>query len=204
MVKKAKTKKEKTVEIKTNPLELQVFKVKIIGKTPLLMDKFSDAVKQQILDKQSKGIKAGKKMLRDVDNEVKEAIHRTSSGKVGFPFYGFKKAMMETTSFIGDKFFSKKLVSGAVQIVNVVDGLIPIKYKKQDILEHFINPNTKFTPQFHDWSCELEISFDPNNISAQDIVNVLNYAGHYIGLGAWRPKGSDGGSGVYGMYYAEV
>ena len=84
--------------------------------------------------------------------------------------------------------------------MNVEDGLIPIKFSKQTILEHNIGSNTKFTPEFHNWSCELDIQFDQNNISAQDIITLLNYAGFYNGVGAWRPKGGGGGSGEYGMY----
>ena len=44
--------------------------------------------------------------------------------------------MMECTAFLGDKMFSKKMVSGAVRITNAIDGLILIKSKKQDILKH--------------------------------------------------------------------
>lgn len=188
------------IEVVLEPLQLSTIKVKLKGKTPLLMDKFPDATKKEILDKQSGVSKSSKKRTRDVTKEIGDAIHKTSTGKVGYPAYGFKKGMMECTSFVGDKFFSKKLVSGAVRIVNSEEGLIPIKCKKQDILEHNIGPNTKFNPQFHDWECTLEMEYERNNISAQDIITLLNYAGFYVGVGAWRPKGKDGGSGEYGMY----
>ena len=42
------------------------------------------------------------------------------------------------------------------------------------------------------------------NISAQDIVTLLNYAGYYCGVGMWRPKGRDGGSGTFGMYEVKI
>ena len=196
-------KKEKTIEVKTIPLNLNEIKITVVGKSPLVMGKMSEETKKGILDKQTGITKGNKKKVRDIEKESTEAIHKTNDGTIGFPFHGFKAGMMDVTSFIGDKFFSRKLVSGAVQITNVVDGLIPIKFKKQDILEHFINPNTLFSPQFHEWSCELEICYDANNISAQDIMNLLNHAGHYVGVGMWRPKGKDGGSGIYGMYYVK-
>jgi len=192
--------KEKKIEIILQPINVGSITVKLNGKTPLLMDRFPESVKKEILAKQAGVAKGNKKKLRDTKEEIVQAIHVTNSGKVGYPAFGFKKGMMECTSFVGDKMFSKKLVSGAVKIMNAEDGLIPIKFKKQDILQHNIGSQTKFTPQFHDWNCELVLRYDKNNISAQDIITLLNYAGFYNGVGAWRPKSGGGGSGEYGMY----
>jgi len=190
----------KKIEVVIPPIQVGRLKIKVAGKTPLIMDKFPEETKREILSKQAGVSKSSKKKTRDTKKEILDAIHYTSKGKIGFPAFGFKKGMMESTSFVGDKAFSKKLVSGAVKIVNVEEGLIPINYKKQTVLEHNIGSQTKFSPMFHDWSCELEIQYDKNNISAQDIITLLNYAGFYNGVGAWRPKGGGGGSGEYGMY----
>ena len=194
-------KKQKVVkkEITLVSLNIGQMTVPIKGKTPLLMDRFPEEAKAQILAKQTGVSKSNKNKVRDTEKEIKEAIHVTSTGKVGYPASGFKKGMMEATSFVGDKFFSKKLVSG-LRVVNAVDGLIPISFKKQDVLEHNIGSNTKFTPQFHNWKGELVIQYDKNNISDSDIVTLLNYAGFYIGVGAWSPKCAAGGSGEFGMY----
>lgn len=195
--------KKEVKEIILDPINIKVLEVDIIGKTPLLMDKFPEEEKLKILEKQTGESRGNKRMIRDTKKETENAVHRTSKGKIGFPAFGFKAGMMESTSFVGDKMFSKKLVSGAVKILNVDDGLIPIKFKRQDVLEHSIECNTKFSPQFHDWSCKLKLEFDANNISAKDIITLINYAGFYIGIGAWRPK-AKGGSGEYGMYEVKL
>ena len=197
---KKKSSKVEEVEVILPPINVKTLTVGIVGKTPLIMDRFPEDVQKEILAKQTGISKSSKKKVRDVKKETEEAIHVTGNGEVGFPAAGFKRGMMEATSFVGDKFFSKKLVSGAVKIMNVEDGLIPIKYKKQDVLKHTIDHNMKFSPQFHGWSAELVIQYDANNIAPQDIVTVLNYAGFYIGVGAWRPKCAKGGSGEYGQY----
>lgn len=194
----------KAVEVLLEPIMLKTMKVKIVGKTPLLMDKFPEETKLQILDKQTGVSKGNKKKTRNIKKEAEEAVHKTSKGKIGTPAYGIKKAMMECTSFVGDKMFSKKLISGAVQITNQVEGLLPIKFKKRDILKHSIDAQTKFSPQFHDWSCDIEFVYDANNIAPTDILTLLNYAGFYQGCGAWRPKGKGGGSGSFGMYEVKL
>jgi len=180
-------------------LNIQTITFPIKGKTALLMMKFPDEVAKEILEKQQ-GIKKTAKKLRDVKQEVERSIHRTNSGKVGFPATGFKIAMKEATSFVGNKMFSNKLVSGAVRIVNAEDGLIVIKYKKMDVLKHQVGAQTLFSPQFHDWECELKISFDANNISASDIGTLIDHAGFYVGVGMWRPKCRDKGSGEFGTF----
>ena len=192
--------KENKISIVIQPIRLDRIKVPIKGKTNLIMARFPEEVKKEILGKQSGIAKGNKKKVRDTKQEIQDAIHITSNGEIGFPAFGFKKGMMECTSFVGDKNFSKKLVSGAVKIMNVDNGLIPIKFGKQTVLEHNVGSNTKFSPMFHNWSCELDIEYDQNNISAQDIITLLNYAGFYNGIGSWRPKGGGGGSGEYGMY----
>ena len=194
--------KEKIVEIKIQPINTSTIKLKIEGVTPLLMDRFTEEAEQQILAKQTGIAKSNKKSVRNTATEVINAIHYIDAkkGKIGFPSDGFKKGMIESTSFIGDKFFSKKLVSGAVKIMNTKSGLVEIKFEKQDVLQHNINGNIKFTPQFHTWKCELTILYDVNNINPQDIISLLNYAGFYYGIGAWRPKCKGGGSGDFGMY----
>jgi hypothetical protein len=191
---KPKIKVEKLVKI--NGIQLEEANFRIDGTTPLLVDRFPDEVKQEIEDKQAGKIQV-KKKIRDIDNETERAIHRLPNGDIGFPAAGFKNGLIESTSFVGTKDFSKKLLRG-IQIVNAVDGLIPIKYKEQTVCVHSVKSNTKHSPQFNNWSCDLKIKFDRNNISAEDLATLLNYAGFYYGIGIWSPRCKSGGS--YGMY----
>jgi len=195
-------KKEVKKEIKLQPIRVNTCKLKIKGKTALVQNRFSDETKDQILAKQTGTSKSNKKRVRDIEEEIVSSIHfiDQKKGLIGTPAEGFKKGMMESTSFVGDKFFSKKLIMGAVRIINAQNGLVPIKFKKQTVLEHNVAHNVLFNPQFHDWETELHIQYDANNISPQDIALLLNYAGFYVGIGMWRPKCRDGGSGNFGMY----
>jgi len=187
---------QKEVGVSIIPIALETTNFKITGTSPLLMDKFPEEVQRAITEKQM-GKSKTKKETRNLKVEVERAIHKTSDGKIGYPSVGFKAGLIESTSFIGDKFFSKKLLKG-IQIVNSVDGLVPIEFKKQDVLTHRIESNTKYTPQFIDWSCVLTIQYDRNNISKEDLATLLNYAGFYYGIGIWSPRCRSGGN--YGMY----
>lgn len=189
-----KTENKKEISIAPINLATAIFKIK--GTSPLLMDKMPQDVLQAIQDKQTGKAKTGKQ-IRDIDKEIISAIHTLPDDSVGFPANAFISGMIESTSFVGDKFFSKKLIRG-LKIMNGINGLIPIKFKKQDILTHNIGSNTKHTPQFHDWECDLNIQFDRNNVSEKDIAILINYAGFYYGCGIWSPRCKSGGS--FGMY----
>lgn len=176
--------------------------INVVGKTPLLMDRMTEGAVMSILDKQTGKKQAGAKTLRDLEKEAKDAIHVTSGGKIGFPANGFLKGMMEVTRMIGGTKFSKKNIQG-LKILNAEEGLVPIKYSKMDKYRHVIlgsPPAIKESPRFHDWSCLLRITYDRQNISPQDIVRALNFAGSCIGVGADRPHGREGGSGGFGTY----
>ena len=183
-------------EVSIAPIRIAKAVFPVVGKTPLLIDKMPEETLKAIQDKQT-GVSKSAKKKRDIDKEIENAIHKLPDGTVGFPSAGFKAGMIEATSFVGDKMFSKKLIRG-LKILNSVNGLVPIKFKKQDILIHNIESNTKHTPQFHNWSCELEIQFDQNNVSETDIAILRNYAGFYSGIGIWSPRCKSGGD--FGMY----
>ena len=194
---KVKKKEEvKKTELSIPSLRLAKATFPIIGSTPLLMDKMPAETLKEIEAKQSGQGRTGKK-VRDIDREVEEAVHYLPDGSVGYPAAGFKAGMIESTSFIGDKSFSKKLIRG-IKILNAVDGIILINHKKRDVLIHNVGSNTKHTPQFHNWSCDLEIQFDMNNVSEKDIAALINYAGFYYGIGIWSPRCKSGGD--FGMY----
>jgi len=192
-------KEEQKQEVSVAPLALKKAKIIIKGKTPLLSDRFSEEVQKDILDKQT-GKTKGKKVIRDIKREIERAIHYLPNGKVGFPAQGIIAGMIESTSFCGAKDFSKKLIRG-LKIINTTNGLLEIHFKKQDVLEHRIGNITKFTPQFYDWNMEVIFEYDENNISIQDLIALINYAGFYYGLGSWSPRCKSGGN--FGMYEVE-
>jgi len=192
--------KEIKKEVSILPINVVKATFPVVGTKPLIMDKMPEATLKAIEDKQKGKTKSGKK-LRVIEEETENAVHKLSDGTIGFPSAGFLAGMIESTSFIGDKMFSKKLVRG-LKIMNSEEGLIAIKFKKQDILKHNVGSNTKYSPQFHDWTCELVIQFDANNISEQDIASLINYAGFYYGIGVWAPRCKSGGS--FGMYSLKI
>lgn len=188
-------------ENKNNLLELQPLvrdemKLKIRGLTPLLQEKMD----MSVVEKYDK--KKGKKILGNDDDrvemeKVESKIHYTDDGNVGFPASGFAKGMVEVAPYLD---LDKKRIRGSIRVLG---NIIPINFKQQVLNKSWgktsgitRSPRKIIRPAFIDWSCELVIQFNKNTISAEQIVNLLNYAGFHMGLGGWRPE--KGGS--YGQY----
>ena len=46
----------------------------------------------------------------------------------------------------------------------------------------------RYRPKFRDWSLEFELTFDPNMMEADILIQSAENAGRYIGLGDYRPE----------------
>jgi hypothetical protein len=178
-------------ELKKNQI-----KVKIVGITPLLMEKMDMDVVERYNLKKGKKLSIEDSKLEEEKYDAKK--HITDDGKLGFPSTGFLKGMVEVAPYIDG--IDKKRVRGSIRILG---DLIPIKYKEEvkDMKWGKTSGITKaprkiIRPKFTDWSCELDIVYNSQNISAEQIVNLLNWAGFQMGVGGFRPEHS----GNFGQY----
>lgn len=184
-------------EIALSPVLLEDMHLKIEGVTPLLMNKFSDREKQEMVNKQLR--KTKQKSARDIELEIEEKIHRLPDETIGFPSSGFKKAMVEAAPYLTG--LNMKLAKGCF---NILGELVPIEYREQKINEAVVKIGkgrdkiamVRFRPEFGGWSCILHIRYNVNQISPEQIVNLANLAGFHIGVGDWTPQHN----GQYGMF----
>ena len=187
------TPKEKPVELL--PLQLETFKVRIVGDSPLLMHKFGDSQKGAMLDKQTQ--KPKQKAKRDIEAEVEEATYYLN-GNEAIRAVAFKKAMVEVAPYLPG--LDKKRLKGSVQVLG---DLVPLEFKEKTINEAVVKLSgpgnvsmIRFRPEFHEWGCELTIRYNSALVSNDQIINALNYAGFQIGVGDWRPQ-CDGSHGMF-------
>src|SRR5882757_11097931 len=76
----------------------EMIDVPIIGTTPLIMHRFSEKAKRQMLDTQQG--KKTPKQKRDPQADYEASMHRTDDG-YGFPVLGFKAATVGAARFYG-------------------------------------------------------------------------------------------------------
>jgi len=193
------TTENKKISVDVKPLKKMVITFLIKGESPYLAERMPFEVAENIDKKKSNQIV--EKDTRPESAKIEEKIHYTQDGKVGIPTIAFYKGMIEVAPYMD---LYKKTVAGAIRVVGEIT---PIRYSKRTINKAVGRssgmvqaPRLIIRPQFNEWECFLTITFDANTLSPEQVVNLINYAGWYDGVGGWRPQCT----GFYGQYKAEV
>lgn len=201
---KKETEQTETVREKLNipPIKKAVASITIVGISPLLVNKFSEKSKTEMLEKQTKRAK-GAKEARNPMAEVKAATYFMPNGKYGIPASGLKNCAVSACRFIdGVKMTQAK---GAFFVLEDADGLVEIKTKNKPSIDERIvaignfgskTKMVRFRPRFDEWSCTFKVLFDPDLLSIEQLHNLYERAGFSVGLCEYRPEKS----GSLGMF----
>jgi len=176
--------------------------VTILGESPLLVNKFSEKSKREMLEKQTKKAK-GAKEARDPAAEVEAATYRLKTGEYGIPASGLKNCAVSACKFVDGVPMTK--ARGSFFVIEDSDGLVKIKTKGKPAIDErmvAIGPFGKktkmarFRPRFDEWSCTFRVLYDPDLLSAEQLLNLYERAGFSVGLCEFRPEKS----GSLGMF----
>jgi len=193
--------KEETINFK--PLELGILKIKVIGTSPYLPEPMDMAV----LEKYNK-IRSKQNYTKDdisEEEKVKAKFYYTEDEKLGIPTRAFYNSMIRASSYLFD--IKQGGMRNIKEGITIKGDIIPINFKKQAVLTHWgrtsgmkKSPRKIMRNAFYDWSVELTIEYNKNNLSAEQIINVLNWAGFHIGVGGFRKEKT----GNFGAFRVEI
>jgi len=193
----------KEQKINMQMINVEIMKVKVVGKSPYLSEPMDMAVLDVYDAKKSK-----RNYTKDdisEEEKAKEKYYFTTDGKKGIPSRAFYNSMIRASSYLIDK------KQGGMRVVKegvIVKGdILPLKYSKEEVLTHWgrtsgqtKSPRKIMRNAFYDWSVNLEIEYNTNQLSSEQVINILNWAGFHIGVGAFRKEKT----GNYGMFFVEV
>lgn len=181
------------VNIPRIPLNRMI--VVIEGVTPLRTNKMREDAIKGIEDKQQKVAKIAK-AARKPQEECDGACHRLPNGKYGFPAIGIKLAMVTAAGRYADEKQTEML--GALNIdadLIEIEGPVP-RMSKDMVVFGGIKKTTSiaYRPCWDTWRMTFQVSYLSNKLSPDQVLNILQYAGSSVGLGAWRVerKGTGG------------
>jgi len=192
---------EETINIK--PLRIGMLKIKVIGRTPYMPEPMDLAVLDRYDKKKSK--QTYQKDDISEEDKAKEKYYYTTDGKKGIPVRAFYNSMIRASSYLFDK--KDGGMRNVKEGINLKGNIIPLNYKKEVRVEHWGRmsgmtkaPRKIIRNSFEDWSCEIEVEYNQEQLSPEHIINILNWAGFHIGVGAFRKEKT----GNYGSFYVKV
>ena len=190
-------------------LNVQTASIKIKGLSPLIMHRWDEKAKQQMLDKQMK--KTVRKGAKDPKAQYESSIYKLDDGRLGFPSDAFKAAMVRGADLLGGKTIGMAMnrmrmgffVRGEYGTKDDRD-LVPLKGKlsmREDMVR--LNGKTsdiRYRGQVQNWTAEITISYNASVVSFDQLANMLNVAGYGVGVGEWRPDKN----GMFGRFEVVV
>ena len=203
MAPKAAAKETGTVGIAVDRLGTTQMLVPIVGTAPLIVHRWSEKAKKQMLDAQQG--KRAVKQHKDPEQDYQDSLYRTENG-FGFPVLAFKAATVGAARFYG-KDVSMVMLRMAMYWDGVPSAdrsqlLVPIegepKSREDMVRLSMSSTDIRYRGEFLDWSAVLSVRFVSTALSQDSVLALIEAGGMAIGVGEWRPE-KDGINGTYAI-----
>lgn len=189
-------------QIAIDRIAAETITVPIIGTTPLLVHRFSEKSKRQMLDTMQ-GRKSPK-ASKDPDAEYEGAFYRLKDDGYGFPVTAFKLATVGAARFYPRNavtmtalkqfmFFRGEVGTDGMSLARIEGE----PHMREDVVR--VNrggSDLRYRPEFSEWSTVLEITYVTSALTRGSILSLVDAGGMGVGVGEWRPEKS----GDFGTY----
>lgn len=198
-------------------IQLKNTTIKVIGDSPLIMHKWSEKAKREMLDKQMKVAKSKGRDAKDpvadfidsmywLDGEPEEKTEEgfekaiaSGNARFGFPSVAFKASAV-SGGFRSGVTKNKVSMNAAFHILGDMVEIQGLPKQRVDMVR--VGQGTadiRFRGEFPEWSALLPITYNEGAITLEQLLNLFNLGGFSCGVGEWRPEKS----GSYGMFHVE-
>lgn len=174
-------------------INAETIQVPIVGTTPLIVHRFSEKAKRQMLDNMTG--RKGPKENKNPEADYLAAFYELKDGRHGFPAVGIKQAMVSATRLFG-KEVSMVLVRQTVFVHGEpgVDNQPLVAVVGEPIMREDVvtvgrgGHDLRYRPMFPEWSADVQITYVKATFDRGSILTLLDAAGMGVGIGEWRPE----------------
>lgn len=189
---------DRSVVLDIAPINRQRMTITVVGDTRLVCHNWSDKAKKMMLDKQMKKA-AQAKEAKDPAQDFADSLYPMGDGRYGFPAIAFKNAAVSACRFVSDIKMTE--ARGAF---HVLGDLIPVQGDDPQMREDMVRvgmgtADIRYRGEFINWRCTLDILYNANVLSPEQIINLFNNAGFGVGVGEHRPEKD----GSWGLFHVE-
>jgi hypothetical protein len=185
--------------------------ITLIGETPLIVHRFAEKSKREMLEKQTKSAQKGK-VAKNPEADFEASIYRMADGSHGFPAVAFKAAAVTACTSLagitkvaarqafhvsGQQSIRQGAFSAAITTEELVEVHCPAPTMREDMVRVGMGTSDiRYRAQYWPWAVDLIVEFNPLAMSAEQVLNLFNTAGFACGVGEWRPE-RDGSNGRF-------
>lgn len=198
----------KEVQVKAPNFQRAVFQIK--GTAPLVIKRFSG--KQGLLDGYSAGTQKakGKKVHAptNLDDVFNKSRYVSSKGWDGFHAGSIRNGLIRVCTLVDLKMTLAKMSLFVIEDGrDAIEPQIPLvriygTAARQDDTVRLPNGTTCVATRaaYHEWSAQLNIRWDADQFSLQDVTNLLMRVGMQCGIGEGRPFSKDSAGMGWGTF----
>ncbi len=199
----------KTVTIRAPNFQKAVFE--LVGTAPLVIHRFSAKTKNEMKLKMETGKAASSKRTREpksTDELYQESRYISKAGWDGIHAGAFRNALISACRLVGFKMTLAKL-----SLFVTADGWdakepqIPLvriygKPVKQEDMARVETgqPYVTVRAAYHDWKVKLNIRWDADQFTLEDVTNLLMRVGMQVGLCEGRPDSKNSAGMGWGLF----
>jgi len=189
-------KNQQAVTIKAPAFQTAVFK--LVGTAPLVIHRFSEKTKAQMLAKMEAGKSASSKKNRDpkdIEATYNEARYISKEGWDGFNASSIRCACIDVCRLV-----SFKMTLAKMSIFCIADGWdatepqIPlVRIIGKPVMQEDMarvetgQPYVTIRAAYHDWKANVKIKWDTDQFALADVTNLVMRVGVQCGIGEGRP-----------------
>lgn len=196
------------MSVKLKPIQKSLIRFTIKGMSPLIQHRFPAKAIKQIRDKKL-GKKTKNRDVVDPEKEFQECMHLTENNEYGIPMKAFKASLINAAH--KDIGIEKTLVKKSLFYRGGSDVVVPMKCDDPVMREDYVKvgmsgTDLRYRPEWKEWSVDIEMEFNPDNLKVEDILTLVDLAGFSVGLHEMRPErgGENGRFQVDNSYPATV
>lgn len=197
-------------EVQIKAPNIQTAQIGIVGTAPYMQAKFSQKCISIIEAKHKAGSQANKgkkREARDFDADYRGAMYKSREGWHGIPASAFRNAMISACRLCGFK-----MTLGKLSVFVEADGfdyedstpLIKITGKPKMDVRHARNASgvcdLRARPLWNEWSATVRVRYDADQMSLEDICNLMARVGLQVGIGEGRPDSRDSNGLGFGLF----
>lgn len=182
-----------TDAVEISQIAAETIQVPIIGTAPLIVHRFSEKAKRQMLDNMQ-GRKTPKEN-KDPEAEYQAAFYRLKDGRYGVPAIAFKAATIGACRFYGKSVTmtsTRQFLFLNGEPSQDGQGLFPIvgePHMREDVVTvGQSGHDLRYRPEFPEWSTNLIVTYVTSALSRSSVLSLIDAGGLGVGVGEWRPE----------------